>query len=508
MSALDHGRDGVQAALTAQLDRAPWWLISLVAHAFLGLGMWLTVYSNFEPPTSNRFESHIPKEEIPPEVDEEIERDVFDEDRDLDVDFVTMETPVDKDADISDVNVTDDNENYESSKGLDTAISDDPFSGKYNQGAIGIGGGAGGKFGGRFGGRKNLRAMGGTRRTEAAVIQGLIWLRRHQNPDGTWSTDRFMANCRKGRCSGPGATADYDTGNTALALLAFLGAGHTHRTGKFKDSVKRALKALKKRQLPDGCYGPRTGDGHWIYNHLIATMAVAEAYGMAGRSPLLREMAQRGVDFTVRCQNPGLGWRYGIRPGDNDSSCTGWAVLALKSARLSGLSVPREAFAGAKNWFDKITDETDYRAGYTTRGDSGARPGDGKNFPPQEAMTSAAVLSRVFLGASRNDPRVLGGGSLIKNCLPKWDVQSGSIDMYYWYYGSLAMMQLGGSFWKSWNTAMKDALLPTQHRKGCLNGSWDPVGPWGTAGGRVYATAINVLTLEVYYRYGRILQRK
>ena len=31
-------------------------------------------------------------------------------------------------------------------------------------------------------------------------------------------------------------------------------------------------------------------------------------------------------------------------------------------------------------------------------------------------------------------------------------------------------------------------------------GSWDPSGPWGRYGGRLYSTAISTLTLEVYYR--------
>ena len=79
--------------------------------------------------------------------------------------------------------------------------------------------------------------------------------------------------------------------------------------------------------------------------------------------------------------------------------------------------------------------------------------------------------------------------------------------MYYWYYGSIAMFQLGGPYWKAWNGALKNALIPTQKRMGCNNGSWDPAGAWGGAGGRVYATAINVLTLEVYYRYKRVSGR-
>ena len=94
--------------------------------------------------------------------------------------------------------------------------------------------------------------------------------------------------------------------------------------------------------------------------------------------------------------------------------------------------------------------------------------------------------------------------SLLKNQLPQWNPENGS-DFYYWYYGTLAMFQMGGVHWKAWNGAMKKALVDTQRRGGDESGSWDPTSAWGHAGGRVYATAINILSLEIYYRYAKIL---
>jgi hypothetical protein len=40
-----------------------------------------------------------------------------------------------------------------------------------------------------------------------------------------------------------------------------------------------------------------------------------------------------------------------------------------------------------------------------------------------------------------------------------------------------------------------------QRTDGDERGSWDPVDSWGAEGGRVYATALLTLSLEVYYRY-------
>jgi hypothetical protein len=96
--------------------------------------------------------------------------------------------------------------------------------------------------------------------------------------------------------------------------------------------------------------------------------------------------------------------------------------------------------------------------------------------------------------------------------LPEW--KTNTIDFYYWYYASLALFQYDGPegpMWKKWNEPMKTALVPNQHtgKDGCRNGSWNSeTDRWGCEGGRVYATAINALTLEVYYRYANVFNPK
>jgi hypothetical protein len=497
--------DGVQAFVQEQVQRTPWWLISLGAHLLLGLCLWTAAFSTYEEEKPVDIRAEISTPEEPMEPDPDIPLDAFENLPEIETDYVPIDEQVIKDAEISDVTTTNDNEDYHSSKGDPECRSDDPFQGKQTEGAIGVGGGLGGGYGQRFGSDKDRRALGGGRRTRSCVRVGLCWLKNHQNPDGMWSTRHFGRNCRRGGCTGPGSADEYDMGNTGLALLSFLGAGHTHRRGSFKRTVKSTLKAIRQRQLPNGCFGKQGGDGHWIYNHLITTMAAAEAYGMT-ESPMLRSMAQKAVDYVVECQNPGLGWRYGCKPGDSDTSCTGWAVLALKSATIAGLAVPKEAFDGAENWLDRVTDETYYKAGYTTRGDSGARLASARGFVPLEAMTAVAVASRIFMGQSRNNPRVRGGASLLKQNPPQWNLSRGTVDMYYWYYGALAAYQLGKDCWKAWEPAFRSSLVSTQKRSGCAAGSWDPVGAWGSAGGRVYSTAMGILTLEVYYRYARILR--
>ncbi len=353
--------------------------------------------------------------------------------------------------------------------------------------------------------RQDLVLRGGSKATEAAVAAALRWLKDHQDPDGSWSCDNFQKNCRKNICEGKGSAAEHTTGTTALALLAFLGAGHSPRTGIHRDVVRKGVAYLVSVQGPDGRIGPKIGDGAWMYGHAMGAMALAEAYGLAGQAPQLKVPAQKAAEFLMVAQNPYLGWRYGVRPGDNDTSVTGWATFALWSAKACGLDVPPEGFQGVKNWLDKVTDDSFYKTGYTQKGDNGNRLPEAQKFMPSEAMTAIAVACRAFMGGQKTmtgDSKQKGGATLLRNMPPRWDPEATN-DFYYWYFGTLAMFQMGGDYWRVWNSALKDALVKTQRRGGDENGSWDPCDAWGVAGGRVYSTAMNAVSLEVYYRYAR-----
>jgi hypothetical protein len=95
--------------------------------------------------------------------------------------------------------------------------------------------------------------------------------------------------------------------------------------------------------------------------------------------------------------------------------------------------------------------------------------------------------------------------------LPKWSGTAS--DFYYWHWGTMALFQHdgpSGPLWSRWNQAVKEALVKSQidARSGCKAGSWEPADRWSCEGGRVYATAVNALTLEVYYRYANVFGSK
>jgi len=345
-----------------------------------------------------------------------------------------------------------------------------------------------------------------------AVDLALAWLARYQTPEeGCWDADAFYKNQPDSPPEGLGYPL-YDPGVTGLALLAYLGAGHTHQSGKYKETVSAAIKYLKRIQDPEGCFGTQTG--HFMYSHAIATLAMCEAYGMTS-SPLLRQPAEKGIAFLLEAQNPSpegrgkLAWRYTVKPGDNDTSVTTWAIMALKSARSAGLNVDvKEAFDGARRWIDQMTDPATGRVGYIQRGVSPVRaPGREEKWPRgrSEAITAAGILCRIFLGENPDTSEpIQASARLLLEKLPVWDVKSGSVDPYYWYYGTLALFQVGGEAWKQWHAAMQKAVLDSQQREGPHRGSWDAAGPWGPDGGRVYTTAVLTMSLEVCFRYARV----
>jgi predicted Ser/Thr protein kinase len=397
--------------------------------------------------------------------------------------------------------------------------------GVYDTMGVGVGGGGGGfrggLYAGRFSGREDALARGGgSSATELVVRRALSWLIRHQDPDGKWGAESFRNQCVGVACGGTGDRA-FDPGLTALSLLAFLGSGYTpdspvelhdstqpDRMLRPGDAVRNAIEWLMAHQDKEGCIGER--EGKYLYNHAIATWALSEAFGMTG-SEKHKAAAQKAVDFLVSAQNPGNGWRYSVRCGENDTSVTGWAVEALKAAEAANLRVPREVFENALSWIKHATVEIDpYRTGYTSAGTGKVyTPGKNDAFMDHPAMSAIALASRVMIEKKKDDPS-FSAMTLLRADLPAWE--STRIDGYYWFWGSQALFQIdgpSGPAWTIWNDSLQRALVPNQEqrREGCTHGSWDPaVDRWGEEGGRVYAVALNALTLEVYYRSPRVLE--
>ena len=340
-----------------------------------------------------------------------------------------------------------------------------------------------------------------------AVDTGLSWLAQHQSPEGHWDATAFMKNAdasKRPLCDGPGS-ADNTVGVTALALLSYLGAGQSPEFGKHRKTVRKGITWLRSQEDSEGSFANRR-QARYTYSHAAATWALVEAYG-ATKSPTLKVAAQTGIDYIQLCQNEGKGWRYGVATGESDSSATALMVCALYAGKIAGLKVEEKRFQWALGTIDSLTDEETMRTGYLSRGGRPVRNNDvASAFPydQTESLIALALTTRFFCGQDpKKDPMQAAqfGTQLILKKLPRWDTKAGCIDMYYWYYGCLAMYQIGGKAWTTWQQAFEKSVISKQRNDGHFRGSWDPIGPWGLEGGRVYSTALMILGLETPHRY-------
>jgi hypothetical protein len=308
---------------------------------------------------------------------------------------------------------------------------------------------------------------------------------------------RFTEKCNRE------GVVEFTHGVSGLALLALLRAGidGTAET-PMHDAVRRGLQFLRSAQDPRGCFGP-VSDPRFVYSHAIATLVMCEAYGMT-KDAECRKAAQAGLKLIAELRNPGRAWRYGERPNDNDTSVTAWMLRALAAGRDLGLDVDATAITDGLRYIDDLTDPATGRTGYITKGEAPVRPeGLVESWPPQnsESLTALAIVCRIvgekepqrrrrFLDQSA--PRLL-------RTLPRWDPVRGTIDMYYWYYGSLASYEVGKDLWSKWDAALRKAATTAVRKIGCPKGSFDPLDPWGEEGGRIYSTAMMALALEAAY---------
>lgn len=335
-----------------------------------------------------------------------------------------------------------------------------------------------------------LKRMGGTDASEAAVARGLVWLKNHQFPDGSWNFDHIHGpECN---CTMPGRLSNNPNGATAMALLAFLGAGQTHQEGESQSVVRRGIEYLLKGGTPVGkgiCFYGNLQGPPTYYTHGLVTIALSEAFAMTHDAEL-RPAVAGAIEFLVATQHTQGGWRY--FPGQpGDTSVVAWELMALKSAQFSRIKVPPKVFGGIDRFLGSVA---------SMRGSQYAYMPERKSNPTP-SMTAAGLLCRMYLDWNETSGGLRAGVHFLDEHGPEPD------DMYYNYYATQVLHHWGGEEWNRWNRVMRDHLINTQVRRTHADGSWDVADRHGNMGGRLYMTSLALLTLEVYYRHLPLYQR-
>jgi hypothetical protein len=447
----------------AALKQAPPWLISTIIHTILivVLGLCTFLMNSGKPPIE--LEAVI----IAEEEGEQLEDDTFDalvpepvdpEDAVFAEDLIPVEDPLAAPLNVEQMVL-------------------DPTSATSDIVAPTVGM----ALSGREAGMKKalLAAYGGNATTEQAVTDGLEWLKRNQRTDGSWSLLGSYTNGAIGEENRSAATA--------MALLAYQGAGNTHLKGQFKTQVKKGWDFLLKQQDADGNFFHEGSHHDRLYCQAQCTIALCELYGMTKDSKF-RGPAQKALDYAHNAQSPSLGgWRY-VPKEDSDMSVTGWFMMALQSGMMAGLEVSSPKLDKINTFLDSVTNDGGIHYGY--------KPGRG----PTPTMTAEGLLSRQYLGWTRDDARLIEGVAYL-GANPIDYV--GDENVYYWYYATQVTHHMGGDAWKRWNAVMKVELPKHQVKSGKEKGSWDPTNDrWGASrGGRLFTTCLSVYMLEVYYRH-------
>jgi hypothetical protein len=349
----------------------------------------------------------------------------------------------------------------------------------------GMASGIPGTMASRVGGTARANAMqmnGGKKESEEAVLKGLRWLVKNQNPDGSW-----------GKGGGPTGAA-----MTGFSILSFLGHGETPVSAEFGPTMQKALDwVLKNGQANDGRLSmEKQFSQPGVYAHAIVTYGLGEYYTMT-KDERVMELLKKAVGYIVEGQGPDGGWMYSYDKTQSDTSVSGWQIQALKAAHLSGLDI-----AGVDGALDKAMLNLQRVRG--KNGGFGYRDAASEKY----SLTGAGVLCTYFWKQEK-DKMVRDGIEYIMDHTKKdfpVEYKHDKADLYAWYYNTQACLMVGGAAWNTWNRLFQMEIVKNQNP----DGSWPPLAGKSAGGelqrapegmGPFYRTNLCILMLEVYYRY-------
>jgi len=338
--------------------------------------------------------------------------------------------------------------------------------------------------------REELLARYDGKDTVNAVAGGVKWLAASQESSGNWSASKY------------GGKDEYNTALTGLAVLCFTAQGNSHLDGEYKDVVDKAARYLVSVQQPNGLLTtplPQGDSNNYMYNHGIATFALLEDYIVSRNSRTDDEFSRqlldtvgKAVTFIVQAQSRDGGWGYTSRSSLSDTSVTVWQVQALRLADVLGIQGVEEALYKSSQWLAEVTADNGL-VGYQSALDYPNGP---------RGLTAAGLQTHLLIGslpalkdnssAKRlNDLRGKQADFLSEN------MPNSPTDLYYYYWGTMAVFSSDDPKWPEWNRKIKEVLLKSQAEKG----DWQVNDRWSVYGGDLYTTVIAILTLQIYYRY-------
>jgi hypothetical protein len=286
---------------------------------------------------------------------------------------------------------------------------------------------------------------------------------------------------------------------TGLALLCYLGRCETPLSIKYGDTVLKAITFLVNLGMQnEGRLIEKGGESKnsWCYEHAIATYALGEASTFCKEAnidvPNLFEVTRKAGQFIIDHQNDNGGWAYSYQTkgGHTDLSVVAWQLQALKACDHSGL--------GFKNMRRAISRGLEYVE--QRQGDSGgySYTGQANGKSKYWNLTGAGLLCLQIWGEGTSSSARKAAKYLRDNTKFKYDEKSHASDLYCHYYEAQAMMNRGGADWRLYNKNFRDEVLAAQESDGSFKVPGDAKHQTNRTH---YRTCLNILMLEVYYRF-------
>jgi hypothetical protein len=311
-------------------------------------------------------------------------------------------------------------------------------------------------------------------KADPAIGNALDYLQRVQKKDGSFE----------------GSYGD-STGIPALVGMAFLSKGHLATEGPYTTALNRCIDFILANQKPDGVFEKGNAGEGPMYAHNISTLFLSEASGMVDpeRQKRISAALPKALALILRAQavkkderNQG-GWRYHPGSRDSDTSCSGWALMALRSAKLNGAAIPDQAIEDAVKYLHRHQKEESGCFGYSGYEDHAL------------SLTGMGLLCLELCGEHGSERTKRAADWVLRNFR---DLPGSQFEFYGNYYNAQGMFQIGGRHWQEYANWMYATYLPKQSP----DGSWD-----SREAGRTYATAMMVLAFTVPWRQLPIYQR-
>jgi len=296
-----------------------------------------------------------------------------------------------------------------------------------------------------------------------------------------------------------GSWANTKPAMTGLAILTFLAHGEipSANNPEFGETVRRGLEFLISIQQPSGRFAG--SDGH-EYSMPIATYALCEAYGMT-MNPNVKEAADRAVNVLITGQNASGGWDYNMKGSErDDTSVMGWCAQALKAAKLSNVY-----------WDGPTLDQAMKKAVRGFQKNAHPEGGFGYTGPARGGLTGVGALCMQLLGAA-NLSETRKSLELMDSWTAAFLTEDapgiGGCVQYYYYYATQSKFHSGGKRWESWNEKMWPIYVSAQKiEKQAIadhEGDLQDIGWWENTDAHtdrpVMDTCLTALQLMVYYR--------